>query len=70
MSRLMLRTMLTTGLLLGTATAGFAAPVPMANAPRIPTLSSNVQPVYYVWNHHRYVHRRWDKAHRRWNYYN
>jgi len=30
---------------------------------------SAVQPAYYVWNHHHYNHRSWDRAHKRWHYY-
>jgi hypothetical protein len=30
---------------------------------------SNIEPVYYYWNHHRYRHRSWDKYHKRWRYY-
>jgi hypothetical protein len=61
--------MLTAGLLVSTAAAGFAAPAAIARVPQTAVYTSNVTPVYYTWNHHRYDHRRWDAGHKRWNYY-
>ena len=70
MSRILLHGAALTALVLGTATAGFAAPVAVRLAPAVPAQASNIQPVYYVWNHRHYKHRHWDKQHRRWHYYN
>jgi hypothetical protein len=68
-ARLVLRTLLTAGLVLGTATAAFAAPAAIARAPQAVGQASRITPVYYVWNHHHYDHRSWDAAHKRWRYY-
>ena len=69
MSRLVLQTMLTAGLLVSASAAGFAAPAPIARVPLMAAQTPNVMPVYYTWNHHRYDHRHWDAAHKRWHYY-
>ena len=69
MSQLILRAMVVAGVFLGATATGFAAPVPLPLAIRAVTQGANVQPVYYVWNHHRYAHRNWDKVHKRWRYY-
>lgn len=69
MSQLILRTMVATGILLGAATASFAAPVPLPLALNAASQAGNVQTVYYMYNHHRYYHRHWDVVHKRWHYY-
>jgi hypothetical protein len=69
MSQLILRTMVATGIFLGAATASFAAPVPLPLALNAASQAGNVQTVYYMYNHHRYYHRHWDAAHKRWHYY-
>jgi hypothetical protein len=68
-SRCVLLIMLTAGLLLSTSAAGFANPAANLRVPQMAVHTSNVTPVYYVWNHHHYDHRRWDATHKRWNYY-
>jgi len=54
-------------MLMGSAVSHAAATARLV--PGIVGQSTQVQPAYYVWNHHRYAHRSWDKAHRRWHYY-
>jgi membrane protein YdbS with pleckstrin-like domain len=67
MYRLMLPVMVAAAVLLTGPATSFAAAavrsVPGAVA------QTAVQPVYYMYNHHRYEHRSWDKAHKRWHYY-
>ncbi len=46
MSQLILRTMVATGILLGAATASFAAPVPLPLALNAASQAGNVQTVY------------------------
>lgn len=67
MSRLVLPIMLAAAVLLMGSVTSFAAatvrPVPGVMA------QAAIQPADYVWNHHHYQHRSWDKVHRRWHYY-
>ena len=67
MSRLILPMMLAGAVLLTGSATSFAAAV-VRIVPGV-AASSAVQPAYYVWNHHRYKHRSWDKRHKRWHYY-
>lgn len=69
MSRLVLQTMLMAGLVLSTASASLATPAAMARPSQVTLRTAGIMPVYYTWNHHRYDHRRWDAAHKRWHYY-
>ncbi|HTW72169.1 MAG TPA: hypothetical protein VME47_19965 [Acetobacteraceae bacterium] len=53
-------------LLMGSATSFAAATDRFVQATVTQTA---IQPADYVWNHHHYKHRSWDKEHKRWHYY-
>jgi hypothetical protein len=67
MSRFILPIMLAGAVLLtGTAASLAAATVRFMPGAAAQTA---VRPADYVWNHHHYKHRSWDKMHKRWHYY-
>lgn len=69
MSRFVLIATTASALVLSLATAGSAATVPLATIPLLALQSTGATPVDYYHNHHHYQHRRWDKHHKRWEYY-
>ena len=71
MRRLILRTVATVVLVVGTPAALFAAPISQPHErAAIHSTDSHVQRMdYYSWNHHHYAHRDWDRHHNRWHYY-
>jgi hypothetical protein len=69
MSRLILQTALVAGLALSAASTAWATPAAMVRPAQTTLQTQGIMPVYYTWNHHRYDHRRWDAAHKRWHYY-
>jgi hypothetical protein len=68
-SRFVLTTVTATALVLSWATASSAASVPLATIPLLASQFTGATPADYYHNHHHYQHRRWDKHHRRWEYY-
>jgi hypothetical protein len=68
-SRLVLLAMLMAGFVLSPAFAAPATQAAMAQPSQMTLRTPNIVPVYYTWNHHRYDHRSWDAAHKRWHYY-
>ena len=68
MHTIILRTLTIAGLTIGASTIAMASPArpPLNRDAAVQT--SQVERVYYYYNHHRYRHRSWDKRHRRWRY--
>jgi hypothetical protein len=64
-----------TGLTIGLSTLAFASPVSALQGSALQdgyhgTLqTSHIVRADYWYNHHRYHHRRWDRQHKRWDYY-
>jgi hypothetical protein len=69
MNKIILPTLIISGLLTGASTLAFAAPVAHLVGRDAIARVSNVDRVDYTWNHHRYKHRSWDKKARHWHYY-
>src|ERR1700722_7083771 len=66
MRRLILSTVATAVLVVGTPAVLFAAPISQPHEQAaIRSADPHVQRVDYYWNHHHYAHRDWDRHHNR-----
>ena len=69
MQTIILRTLAVAALTVGLSTIAAASPAAPLISLDTAVQNSQVQQVYYTYNHHRYNHRAWDKGRRRWRYY-
>ena len=69
MHKIILGTLTVSGLIIGASTIASASPATPLLGREAAVQTSQVQTVYYYWNHRRYKHRSWDKRRRRWRYY-
>jgi hypothetical protein len=57
------------GLVVGASTLASASPATNMAGRDAVAQTSQAEQVDYVYNHHHYSHRSWDKAHHRWRYH-
>jgi hypothetical protein len=69
MRKIIIWTLTVSGLVVGMSAIATASPAVPLLGRDVAAQTSQVERVDYNYNHHRYKHRSWDKAHKHWHYY-